>query len=133
MNVNLSYDEVWNRIIRFFGELGIPIKNMDKASGFIYTEVFSMSGQIGTFMDCGVPGDKILAKGIFEDPTGHFNVVVTRISENVTNVKINSFFRTIYAIYASDGYGGWRKNSETSINCNSMGVLEEVFLKAISK
>ena len=37
----ISQDEVWNRIIRFFADHDLPIKMVDKNSGFIQSDILS--------------------------------------------------------------------------------------------
>lgn len=131
---SLPYDYVWEKVIRFFGETGIPVKNMDKASGFIATEVSSFSGALGQFLDCGAPGSHTFSYGKFVNPYGYFNVIVSKISEGVTRVKVKTFYKVYYEIYSYDwNYNTYLKSSEIVLNCNSTGLLESLLLAYIVK
>lgn len=129
---NMSYEVVWNRVIQFFAELGLPIKNMDKSSGFIATEVMSASGEIGRLMDCGVPGHAMNYAAEFESPTGYFNVLVMPLSQTQTRVKVTAFYKTYYVVYEHINFTK-RKASEQVINCNSTGYLEQALLNYIAR
>ncbi|MCX7880657.1 MAG: hypothetical protein N2517_08345 [Ignavibacteria bacterium] len=125
-----DYDYVWSKIIQFFGQTGIQIKNMDKSSGFIATEMASFSGGLGTYLDCGEPGSALFYLEQFERPYGYFNIIVTKQSENITRVQVKTFYKVYYVIYRYTDYG-YTKMREYLLDCNSTGYLEKVLLNFI--
>ncbi|MEJ5287593.1 MAG: hypothetical protein CH6_3699 [Candidatus Kapaibacterium sp.] len=129
---NLPYEAVWSKVIQFFAELGLPIRNMDKSSGFIATDVMSASGGIGTLMDCGEPGYALNYNAEFEKPTGYFNVLVIPLNQNQTRVKVTAFYKAYYVVYKNENFMRY-KQSEEVFNCNSTGFLEQALLNYIAK
>jgi len=111
-----TYDEVWSKIIQWFGKHNTPIKNLDKNSGFISTEYSLGVNIFSKYCDCGEPGSLM----IFEKAIGNFNVVLIKINENQVKVDVNTFFKGEFSVY-----NFLTKRYEPQIiDCNSTGVLE---------
>ena len=117
-----SYEATWNKIIEYFANRGIPIKNMDKSSGFISTE-YSLNLDYGC-MECGSQSGNILDNYSTDDRRGYFNILIKNIADNKTKVNINCFFRATMNI--RDMYGKLIRSQNA--DCNSTGELEkEIF------
>ena len=50
--INKSFDEVWGKIIQWFGNNNSPIKTIEKASGLIATEYHLKADMIKQSVDC---------------------------------------------------------------------------------
>jgi hypothetical protein len=128
---NQTYDQVWSKLLVFLSELGSPIKHLDKNSGFINTEFDVPSNMFNQLMDCGVPADN-LATNRFENPIGRFNIVVTKINDNETKVRVNSTLRCIYNSYMYENFR-WQLIGSSAVNCSSKGELERSLLYYLSE
>jgi hypothetical protein len=51
--VNTSQTRTWDAVIDVFAERNIPIKNMDRSSGFIATDPLGTRGAKAAWYDCG--------------------------------------------------------------------------------
>lgn len=130
--INKSYEAVWQDIISFMGSANIPIKNIDKNSGFIATE-FDLGASFREVMDCGEPGSAPGYKQVFENPIGNFNIVVQKISENSTKVTVNVFYKSDLVLYEYNQYSGYYPIKRQRIECNSTGTLERRLLNYLTK
>jgi uncharacterized lipoprotein len=112
------FDTVWQKTIEWFGATGIPIKNLDKSSGFIATEYNLRSDDVSPdkVCDCG-------SGTIISNPTGNFNIVVKKIDQQNTKVIVNAFFKAQVKVYKLIG-----PDVEQPIDCNSTGRLERELL-----
>jgi hypothetical protein len=125
--VEKSYDVVWSKIIMWFGEHNTPIKNIEKASGFISTEYnLSAKNSIG-ICDCGEPASLTY----FGDTSGNFNIVVERISDNSTKVTISAFFTGI--LYSPNFANQYAPPIQTKMDCNTTGQVEKEIFDFINK
>lgn len=83
---NESYDEVWENIIEYFSMSNLPIENMEKASGFIKTEINKNNlEEFQDSFDCG----KLSSSVKINSYTISFNISVKE--DRGTVVNINSF------------------------------------------
>jgi len=48
-----SFARTWNAVIDVFADKNIPIRTIDRASGFIATDALSAAGSDTTWADCG--------------------------------------------------------------------------------
>jgi len=109
---NKSFDIIWEKIIKWLNENAIPIKNIDKNSGFISSEydltVFS------DYMDCG-------DGGIQTDKKGTINIVVSKNNDKII-VTIITFFSCYLQYIELD------KSKNDRVECISNGNIEkEIF------
>lgn len=109
-----SYDEVWTKVIEYFANTNIPIKNVAKDSGIVTAE--KMRYDI-SYADCGRSMNTIVNK------TGVFNVFVKSIPSG-TSVSIN----TDYSLIQQSSWDG----SMMQISCNSTGKIEQEILNYIN-
>ncbi|MFH0992287.1 MAG: hypothetical protein V1799_19980 [bacterium] len=122
-------DKVWSAVVEYFAEQNIPIKNMDKSSGFIATEYWiSPSWVKGSMIDadCGELGGLNDYQTL--KLTVQFNVFVKKLSETQTSAQVNTTFRGIwnYQPFMAD------RAIEKEVNCSSTGKLEAKVLDGIT-
>ncbi len=132
--INKSFDDVWNKIIKWFGNNNTPIKTIEKASGLISTDFNLSADNIKNAMDCGV--FKQNNNEIFVDYSGNFNIVVEEVNETSTRVTINAFFFSFEGEAVSENivsYKFVKTNKSKKINCNSTGYLEKELFDFIEK
>ncbi len=86
--VNKSYDKVWSNLVTWFADNNIPVRFMEKASGFVTTE-YNLDVSDTAYCDCG--GNDIGQR--FDISVGNLNVVVEAIDANSTRVTVNTFYR----------------------------------------
>jgi hypothetical protein len=122
--INKTFNEVWTKIISWFAENNIPIRILNKESGYISTYSESIADYKLSIADCGNPSDYNFLCDIHTS----FNIVVEKISDNTTKITINIMFT------------GWECSSQndiikklTKLNCLSTGVLEKEILNYIDK
>lgn len=125
--INKSFDEVWGKIIQWFGNNNSPIKTIEKASGLIATEYHLKADMIKQSVDCGESGFGQMVQT--SEIVGNFNIVVAKISENSTRVTINTFFSSIRLDANFAGGPDYR----SKISCNSKGYLEKEIFDYLSK
>lgn len=111
-----SFDEVWSAVIDTFGEMGYPIDNMERASGFITTERMAV-GRGNPYSDCGQPGLMVDS-----DHTGRFNVVVREEGAG-TSVTVNTDWQAVRSL----------GDNRTVVNCVSIGAFEQEFATTLSE
>jgi uncharacterized lipoprotein len=117
-----SFDTAWQAVIEVFGELTLPIMNMEKASGLITTDWIAFGLRTGTlYADCG-------KAGLFDidiDRLGRFNVYVKKISETSCEIIVNSKFEK--------SYHGYKDPTVFRTPCVSTGRLEAEIFKKIQE
>lgn len=84
------YDRTWNNIIEWFASNNIPIKTIDKQSGFITTE-FDLRNNIRESCDCGKSGFGAIVN---DQVVGNFNVIVRTVGDSTTRVSVKTFFKS---------------------------------------
>lgn len=131
MEFNMTYDEIWTRVISLFADAGIPIKTLDKSSGLIATETNLNAQDFATVMDCGTPASDLNVYQ-FENQLGNFNIQVISISPNKTKVKVRTFFKTLYVRYTRQ-YGQWVRTGSVWLDCNSTGAFERMIFNYLSQ
>lgn len=122
------FDEVWQKAIEWFGTKGTPVKNLDKASGFISTEyrlnTDDLDPEKSHFLcDCGNPGSAGIADQRIQNANGSFNIIVKKIDEHNTKVIINTFYKA--DLYMHEYGSGNPDHFLKTIDCNSTGRLEK--------
>lgn len=126
-----SFNSVWEKTVEWFATHNMPIKHIDKNSGFISTE-YSLTNPT-LFMDCGQGEPSSGGEIRIGNHSGNFNILVKKMNDYSTKVTINSFFSAI-----SHYYGYRCLNcplellSSGKINCVSSGELEKQIFNFIS-
>lgn len=121
-------DRVWTSVVEYFAQQNIPIKNMDKGSGFIATEYWiSPSWAEGSNLDadCGELGGmndyQTLTLSV------QFNVFVKKLTDSETSVQVNTAFKGLWRYQPFMG-GPMQKE----VACSSTGRLEAKVLDGIT-
>jgi hypothetical protein len=119
--IKKPYDEVWGKVIRYFGTNHIPVKSMEKVSGFIAAES-EMYPMDTSYCDCGKMG---FGNGVLlmENNKLSFNVIIEKQSENETAVTINA---NIQGYVAEIRNYDWHFMKWTL--CYSTGMFEKILL-----
>jgi hypothetical protein len=112
----------------------MPIKNLDKSSGFISTDYKLVTGVISQYMVCQGASSTFGGKVELTNHGGNLNVLVKKITEDSTKVTVNTFYSCTankyrYASLISTTYV---LESSTRIDCNSTGILEKAIFDYIS-
>jgi len=134
--IEKSFEITWQKLIDYFGSHNIPIKTIDKSSGILSTEYDLRTGTennkgMTNYCDCGTLGTDMFYTYKYENYKGNFNIIVNKINDNQTKVKINAFFNANYNYYHNEGKGYEYKLEivqTDKVKCESIGYLEkEVF------
>jgi hypothetical protein len=132
--INKPYDAAWQSIIELLATYNMPIKNLDKSSGFISTDYKLVTGVISQYMVCQGASSTFGGKVELTNHGGNLNVLVKKITEDSTKVTVNTFYSCTankyrYASLISTTYV---LESSTRIDCNSTGILEKAIFDYIS-
>lgn len=113
--VAASFDKTWGAVIDVFASKNIPIRTIDKASGFIATEGLSVGAEGSAWADCGS------RMGVAQRPTqATYNVRVKGDASRST-VQMNVIWRNIYpasmaaASYDCSTKGVWESAAESDV------------------
>lgn len=117
--VAMSKDEAWANAVEYFASGNITIRTIEKDSGIIYAErMFGTGADVSQFADCGAPGMAVPVSA-----TVDLNVFIREAGDAV-NVTVNARF-------SQQRQSAWDR-SVSSIECSSLGVIEERILDAIA-
>jgi len=86
--VDGTYDEIWENIISYFSQAMIPVKNIEKSSGFLETDFMSVDGNI---LAGYIWNGKRLPSLLYNRGRMRCNVFVKMISPQKTSVRINTY------------------------------------------
>jgi len=133
-NINKSFDAIWQSTIELLAIYNMPIKNLDKSSGFISTDYKLISGNVSQYMNCVGANSTFSGKVELTNHGGNLNVLLKKINADSTKVSVNAFYSCIankykYANLLSTVYVF---ESSTKIDCTSSGDLEKAILDYIS-
>jgi hypothetical protein len=110
----VDLDATWSAVIDAFGELNIPIDNLEKDSGLITTDWMRVEKD---YMDCGGSGISVDS-----NHRGRFNVVVRQEGAG-TKMTVNSVFT------ATRSFG----DSSAERSCVSTGFLENTLHRLVAE
>ena len=126
-----NYDNVWRAISDLIANWGISPDNIDKQSGLIVISGV-LDHNYKSYCDCGSEGDGFGWYQKIDYPYWRTTISVSKVNENTTKVKINTFFQSILNVYTYDfNLKRYYKSDNWQINCNSVGYLENQFLNYI--
>lgn len=125
--INKPYDQVWSSLVSYIGENNIPIKLMEKESGYISTEHNLFANSNTNFCDCGYfknPDDEFY---VFKKygATMNINIVVKKVEDSKTKVTCNILFKG-----QPKSVVGVKDYTE---QCFSTGVFEKQLFMSISE
>lgn len=126
--INKPFDLVWQSAIRLLANYNMPIKNLDKASGFIASDYKLITGDPNNYMNCA-PGRVKMTFGKMDrtDQGGNVNLIIEKITDESTKVTVNAFYNCTENQYQNSSRG-YFLSSSYKIECNSNGNLEKAFL-----
>ena len=132
--INKPFDAIWQNTIELLAIYNMPIKNLDKNSGFISTDYKLVSGNVSQYMDCAGASSTFTGKVELINHGGNLNVLIKRINADSTNVSVNVFYNCTankyrYASLISTVYV---LESTSRVECTSTGNLEKAVLDYIS-
>jgi hypothetical protein len=132
--INRPFDAVWQSTIELLATYNMPIKNLDKSSGFISTDYKLVTGVISQYMNCEGASSTFSGKVELTNHGGNLNVLLKKINEDSTKVTVNTFYscssnKFRYASLISTVYV---LESSTRIDCTSTGNLEKAILDYVS-
>lgn len=124
--VNASFGRTWDAVIDVFAEQNIPIRTMERASGFIAAERTNIAYDTPEdpaygeqFADCGTVGRIVLIPG-----SATYNIVVRGDSTRST-VKVT-------VKYLNHGVDRTRTTTLIARECATRGVFESATEEALS-
>lgn len=135
--INKSFDDVWSGIISWFGDNNVQIKNIDKSSGIITSEKGMLAGwSESEYCDCGKPKHTVTdytAK--YENITYNFNIIIKKITDTSTKVKINIFYCSDENVYSESPYiiAHLIRSVPCIVDCNSNGFIEGKIFEELQK
>jgi hypothetical protein len=119
------FDKVWSSIVSYIGENGIPIKLMEKESGYISTEHSLFANSNTNYCDCGYFKNPDEEYYIFKKfgATMNVNIVVKKLDDSKVKVTCNTFYKgqPKSVVGVKDYYE----------KCESTGVFEKMLLDNI--
>lgn len=132
--INKSFDAIWQSTIELLATYNMPIKNLDKNSGFISTEYKIITGNVSQYMYSVGASSTFSGKVELTNHGGNLNVLVKKVNEDSTKVTVNAFYSCLankykYANLLSTVYV---LESSTRIDCESTGNLEKGILDYVS-
>ena len=132
--INKSFDATWQSIIELLATYNMPIKNLDKNSGFISTDYKLVTGEISQYMSCEGASSTFSGKVELTNHGGNLNVLIKKISDDSTKVTVNTFYSCTsnkyrYASLISTAYVF---ESSSKVDCSSTGILEKAIFDYIS-
>lgn len=132
--INKPFDTIWQSVIQLLATYNMPIKNLDKNSGFISTEYKLITGNPLQYMHCAGASSTFTGKVELTGQGGNLNVLLTRINADSTKVSLNVFYdctanKYRYANLISTNY---ILESSTKIDCTSTGNLEKAIFDYLS-
>lgn len=117
--LGISKDEAWANAVEYFATGNITIRTIERDSGIIYAErMFGSGNEVAQFADCGTAGMSVPTS-----TTVDLNVFVREAGDGV-NVTVNTRF-------SQQRQSAW-DNSISSVECSSLGVIENRILDAVA-
>lgn len=132
--INKPFDEAWQKIIELLATYNMPIKNLDKNSGFISTDYKLVTGEVSQYMICEGASSTFSGKVELTNHGGNLNVLLKKINEDSVKVTVNTFYSCTankykYASLISTTYVF---ESSSKVDCTSTGILEKAIFDYVS-
>jgi len=118
VEVSAPFAKTWDAVIDVFATKNIPIKTMDRSSGFIATEEMRSglytSRDSLTYADCGRS-----MMGMYQAPThANYNIRVKGDTTRST-VLVSVFWRQVEGKYTCTSKGAWEAETEHEIKAKA--------------
>lgn len=132
--INKPFETVWQSTIELLATYNMPIKNLDRASGFIASDYKLVTSDYRQYMICEGASSTFSGKVELANPGGNLNILIKKISEESTKVTINCFWGCVanryrYASLISTEYVFVSSDRQ---DCRTSGNLEKAFLDYLS-
>jgi hypothetical protein len=132
--INKPFETIWLSTIELLATYNMPIKNLDKSSGFIASDYKFVTSNPGQYMLCTGANSTFSGKVELVNHGGNLNILIKKISEDSTKITINCFWSCVankyrYASLFSTDYVLESSNRQ---DCNTSGNLEKAFLDYLS-
>lgn len=114
---NQSKNKTWEKLMEYFTDNGVPIKNIEKDSGIIYAENIYGGQDTNLYADCGQHGLTQLTSSKFE-----MNVFVKSVGASKSKATAN------LKVTGAKQFGG---HPPIIVQCSSKGIIEERILEAL--
>jgi len=110
--INASFGKTWNSVVDILAERNIPVKTMDRSSGFVSAELASVSPtEIDKLANCGSTLAQIMTGNANASGIARYNILVRGDSTKST-VKVTARFI---------------KGGDSAVDCPSNNVFEGQF------
>ncbi len=110
--IEASFGKTWNAVVDVLAERNIPVKTMDKSSGFVSAELTSVSAtDFDKLANCGSTLSQMMTGNLAADGIARYNILVRGDSTKST-VKVTARFV---------------KGGDTAKDCPSNNVFEAQF------
>jgi len=132
--ISKSFDATWQNVIELLATYNMPIKNLDKNSGFISTEYKLISGNPAQYASFTGASSNFAGKVELTNHGGNLNVLLKRISADTTKVTVNCFYscnRNKYK-YAGLLSTTYILESSQKVDAETTGNLEKAILDYLS-
>ena len=134
--VRASFDRTWSTVIDFFADNAIPVKTIDRASGYIAAERIG-AGNNAKWADCGKLSGALLSEkgggGPVAPQQAVFNVRVRGDSVNSTVQIVVRWTAVAAEQVVSSGYGSRPANSHEQTVCVTTNIWENEAIREIAR
>ena len=133
--INKSFETIWQSTIELLATYNMPIKNLDKSSGFISTEYKQVTGNPSTYMKLVGANSTFSGKVELTNAGGNLNILVKSIKPDSTKVTVNVFYDCLKNTYKYANLISTQYVLQNSVKteCESTGKLEKAILEYLSK
>ena len=134
--IEKPFDVVWEKILELLATYNMPIKNIDRSSGFIATDYKLITGDPAQYMYCTGASSTFSGKVELTNHGANLNVLLKKITDTSTKVTLNLFYSCLANKYRYAGFFSteYVLESSTRIDCSSTGNLEKavfIYLSAV--
>lgn len=134
--VRASFDRTWNTVIDYFADNAIPVKTIDRASGYIAAERIG-AGNNAKWADCGQLSGPLLSGkgggGPVAPQQAAFNVRVRGDSVASTVQIVVRWTAVAAAQVVSSGVGSRPSNSHGQTVCVTTNIWEAEAIREITR
>jgi hypothetical protein len=134
--VRASFNRTWTTVIDFFADKAIPVKTLDRASGYIAAERIG-AGNNAKWADCGKLSGALLSEkgggGPVAPQQALFNIRVRGDSVASTVQVVVRWTAVAAAQVVSSGVGSRPQNSYEQTECVTTNVWETEAIREITR
>lgn len=129
--IDKPFETIWQNTIELLATYNMPIKNLDKTSGFIASDYKLVTEDPRIYMDCVGASSNFSGKVELVNHGGNLNILIKKITEDSTKVTVNCFWgctanKYRYENLLSTKYIFVSGNRQ---DCPTSGTLEKAFFE----